>query len=332
MDDLLAGLSKQQAMLLLTAVAFGGQESMRALEHLPEDQEQPLRERARRILQIPRERRVPYLVQEIKRLVASKRTDGLGGASAAHVAAALQGERPSVVEALLRALPAELAKDARLALRHPGVKLSRELRPALLAALRWRFEEKLARTPPPPNLTMDDLPRLSTAEIAALCDALGARFLAQGLAAAGAPERGRLAQLSPEQRIAVERPGAGNPRMDRELARKWVDAIFSAPDPRRAVRDLGLRRLARACNAASASLAREVAEAHPGDIAAALVSLAEEERAEPQAGADACRREVLSELQVLAARAAAGASHRPEARAPAAQRARFTAGSRRPKP
>jgi hypothetical protein len=332
MDDLLAGLSKQQAMLLLTAVAFGGQESMRALEHLPEDQEQLLRERARRILQIPRERRVPYLVQEIKRLVASKRTDGLGGASAAHVAAALQGERPSVIEALLRALPAELAKDARLALRHPGVKLSRELRPALLAALRWRFEEKLARTPPPPNLTMDDLPRLKRADMAALCDALGARFLAQGLAAAGGSERAeRLAQLSPAQRVAAERPGSGAPRMDRELARRWVDGLFSAPDPQGAVRDLGLRRLARACNAVSTSLAREVAEAHPGDIGAALVRLAEEERAKPQAGADACRREVLSELQVLAARGA-GASDRPEACAPAAQRTRITAGPRRPNP
>ncbi len=331
MDDPLAGLSKQQAMLVLTAVAFGGPASLQALERLPEGQEQLLTVRAREILELPRERRVPYLVQEIKRLVASKRTDWLQGASAARVAAALQGERASVVEVVLRALPASLARDARLALRHTPVKLAREIRPALLAALRSQFEDRLARTPPPPDPSLSDLPRLSAAELEALCDALGARSLATALAAVGGAERDEhLARLSPKQRDAAERGGSAGPRINRVLARQRLDQAFASSDPQQAVRDLGLRRLARACLATSESLAHEVAETCGGDLARALASLADEERANPRADGEACRREALCELQALAVR-----DERPGA-APSAetafQPAQLSPGARRPKP
>lgn len=342
MDELLAGLSKQQAMLLLTAVAFGGQGSLQALEHLPEEEELLLKERARAILQIPRERRVPYLVQGIKRLVASQRTDWFQGTSAAHVAAALQGERASVVEVLLRALPAEIARDARLALRRAPVRLSRDLRPALLAAIRWRFEEKLARTPAPPALTLADLARLSAPELASLCDALGARCLAAALAIAGGAERaGCLARLSPEQREAVERAELSGPRTERAVARRWLDQVLAARDAERAVREMGLGRLASACLSTLASLAGEVEGALDNDLRRALGSLVDKERARPQGDGDTCRREVLSELQALAARraveagaesraadASAGGLHPPAT----AQGSQLAPGPRRPKP
>ena len=59
-------------MLLLTTVTFGGQDSVGIFDHLPDDEGELLRHRAQEILQIPRDRRLPLLVQEIKRLVTAR--------------------------------------------------------------------------------------------------------------------------------------------------------------------------------------------------------------------------------------------------------------------
>jgi hypothetical protein len=311
MNELFAGLSKQQTMLLLTAVTFGGQEGVQALDHLWGEQAELLRERALRILQIPREQRVPFLVQEIKRIVTSKKSEGLRDADVERVARALRGERASVIEVLLRALPAQLADHVRLALAHPVIKLSRDIRPDLLAVLRWQLEEKLARTSMPPRvLGLGDLPRLSTAELTALSDVLGARTIAPALAAVGEKERTELlARLSPEQRSVAARPADPGRRMGLGLARRWIAATFVGPDAREAIRDLGVRRIARAC-LGSAGLELKVIESHRDGFGHALALFVAEERQNPSGRhEEACRSEVLAELERLAAR---GVIERPQ--------------------
>ncbi len=331
MNELLDGLSKQQTMLLLTAVTFGGQEGVQALDHLCGEQADLLRERALRILQIPRAQRVPFLVQEIKRIVTSKKSEGLRDADVERVARALRGERASVIEVLLRALPAQLADQVRIALAQPVVKLSRDIRPDLLAVLRWQLEEKLARTSRPPRvLGLADLPRLSTAELTALSDAVGARTIAPALAAVGEDERTELlARLSPEQRPVASRP-ADPRRMGLDLARRWITAIFVDQDARQAVRNLGVRRIARAC-LTSADLALRVIESHRDGFGRALALFVGEERQNPPRGRheEACRLEILAELEQLAAQGVIERPPVPSLGQAGAQAARSTPSVRR---
>src|SRR5690242_13027921 len=99
-------------MLLLTAVTFGGQASLDALQFLTPAEAEILRHRASELLQIPREKRIPLLVIEIKRLIMTSR-GALWAADPAQLAEVLKDERPLVVELLMRAFPAALAEAIR---------------------------------------------------------------------------------------------------------------------------------------------------------------------------------------------------------------------------
>lgn len=112
LEHFFAALSKRQTMLLLTSVTFGGQEAPGGFEHLPDEDAELLKHRAGELLQIPREKRIPLLVQEIKRLVTARRGQ-LWAADPGRLAALLKQERAGLVEVVLRALPASLADSVR---------------------------------------------------------------------------------------------------------------------------------------------------------------------------------------------------------------------------
>src|SRR5437867_6342332 len=99
-------------MLLLTGVTFGGNESVNAFDHLPPDDAEVRKHRAAEMLQIPREKRIPLLVQEIKRLVTSRRGD-LRTADPEALAALLSKERAALTEIVLKAVPSQLAETVR---------------------------------------------------------------------------------------------------------------------------------------------------------------------------------------------------------------------------
>src|SRR5688500_4196517 len=100
LDPHFASLSRRQSMLLLTALAFGGPASVGAFDHLAEDEADLLRHRAQEILRIPREKRVPLLVQELRRRVAVRRPPA-GADAPEELARVLHRERPALVEVVL---------------------------------------------------------------------------------------------------------------------------------------------------------------------------------------------------------------------------------------
>src|SRR5262245_46157857 len=118
-------------MMLLTAVTLGGQDGIAAFEHLPDEEAELLKERAGRMLEIPREKRIPLLVQEIKRLVTARRAQ-LWAADAAHFAELLSTERTSLIEWVLRALPANLADAIRQRIPRGKIRPRREVKPEIL--------------------------------------------------------------------------------------------------------------------------------------------------------------------------------------------------------
>jgi hypothetical protein len=292
-------------MLLLTAVTFGGQDSVGIFEHLPDDECELLRHRAAEILKIPRDKRIPLLVQEIKRLVTARRGGQVWAADPERLARVLGRERPALVEVVLRALPIGTAEAVRKHL-PPGsekVKLVREVKPQILHLIRWKLEEAVASAGPrAPGFKFSDLLLLKSREILTVCDRLGARSLAQAIAGLPAPAREEfLNRLHPDQRQLAARAAtaAAARALNEEDARTLLAVHGGDKEPPDAIRSAGAQRLARACLAQSPEFAARVVERHPGPFSQLLVRWIREERPRVTGRIDGGRADVVAELDRL---------------------------------
>ncbi len=302
-DACFASLTKRQTMLLLTTLTFGGSEAIDALDFLAPDEAEVLKHRAQALVQIPREKRVPLLVSEIKRLVTAKR-GLLWSADPEKLAQLLAKERRGLIEVVLRALPSALADEVRLHLPPgPDAVLTSEVKPEILDIVRWKLEEALARDGGNRVLfKFSDVALLQTRELLALCDRLGTRGL--GTAIAGLPEEKRqafLAPLPPDLRKTVERAIAAF--ADRALGPEDAEALIALhkgdEQPAEAIRSAGAQRLARACLAQSPEFSARVIEKHSGDLGKLLAHWSREERTRISKGADAGRTDIVAELERL---------------------------------
>ncbi len=303
MEACFASLTRRQTMLLLTAMTFGGQESLGIFDHLPDDEGELLRHRAEEILKIPREKRIPLLVQEIKRLVTARRGK-VAMADPERVAQVLAKERPALVEVLLRALPAGTAEAVRMKMpQMPRVKLSRDVKPEILNIVRWRLEEALAAgASRRPGFKFSDLLLLKSRELVTVADRLGARALAQAIAALPEPERvAFLEKLRPDQRqVAQKVVAAAISRALLEEDGRQLLALHGAEvDPAEAIRSAGAQRLARAALAQSPEFATRLVERNPGPFGQLLSKWMREERSRVTGRVDGGRTDVVTELERL---------------------------------
>ncbi|MFL5351351.1 hypothetical protein [Archangium sp.] len=306
MEQFFTSLSKRQTMMLLTAITFGGQEGVAALEHLPEEEAELLQHRAQEILQIPREKRIPLLVQEIKRLVKDQRGQ-LWTADPERLAALLKRERAALVEVVLRALPGPLADAVRSHLPSSGkVKLAREVRPQVLDVVRWKLEERLSReTSAQVPFKFTDVLLLQTRELLTVCDRLGARVLGPALAGLSDTDREpAFAVLPPHLRqLATRAVTANAPRkLPEEESREQLEQYGGLENLAGAIRGAGVHRLARASVAQSAEFSARLVEKHRGDFGQLLMKWVREERARPTTRGDGGRTDIVTDLERLAAR------------------------------
>jgi hypothetical protein len=304
-DRFFISLNKRQTMLLLTAITFGGQEGIDSLAHLPEEEAEVLRHRAREILQIPREKRIPLLVQEIKRLVKDRRGK-LWNAEPERLAALLGRERGALVEVVLRALPSSLAEAVRGHLPPTRVKLTREVRPQVLDIVRWKLEELLAREASAQvPFRFTDVLQLQARELLTLCERLGTRVL--GPALAGLPEEEReasFALLPPHLRQLATRVVTANAsrKLGEEEARAQLEPHGGPENLAQALRSAGVHRLARACVAQSPEFAARLLEKHRGEFGQLPGRWIREARARPTSRGDGGRTDIVADLERLAAR------------------------------
>ncbi|MBZ4417180.1 hypothetical protein [Myxococcus sp. RHSTA-1-4] len=306
MDSFFTSLNKRQSMMLLTAVTFGGQDSLAALEHLPEEEGALLRHRAQEILQIPREKRIPAVVQEIKRFLKDRRGQ-LWSAEPERLAALLQRERGALVEVVLRALPGTLADAVRAHLPPPRVKLTREVRPQVLDIVRWKLEEALAREAgqQAAGFKFSDVLQLQQREILTVCDRLGARVLGPAMAGLPDGERDALIEpLPPDLKLLATKSVAANaPRkLPEEDARAALTVHEGLTSLAAAIRSAGVQRLARACVAQSPEFAARMLEKYRGEFGSLLAKWVREERIRPTARGDGGRTDIVMDLERLATR------------------------------
>jgi hypothetical protein len=298
-------LSRRQTMTLLTALTFAGREALDAFDHLPEDEAELLRQRAVEILRIPRERRVPLMVREMKRLIAERRGQ-LWAAHPERLARILANERSTMVDVALRALPVATAEAVRrrLPARSPPVRAAAEPKPQILQLVKCELEEALARDAQaagPARFEFSDVLLLTSRELSTLCDRLGARLLAPALA--GLSEAARepfLGGVRPDLRqLAVKNADAAASRALPEDDARQMLARHDGHPPS-GMRSAGARSLARAALSRSRELAEALTQRHRNNVGQLLLHWIRDEgpippRAKIDDGGD-----VLFELERLA--------------------------------
>lgn len=304
-EQFFASLSKRQTMLLLTAVTFGGNESVDAFEHLPDEEREILKHRAKGLLEIPRDKRIPVLVSEIKRLITARRKQ-LGSADPERLAKVLSGERAALIEVILKALPASLADAVRKDLPpRPPVKLKREVRQDILSIVRWKLEDAVNAAAPKVGLfKFSDLLTLQQRELLTICDRMGARALATAFAGLPDEEAQKLfSALPPDQKSLAQRASeAGKSRKLTEGDSRTVLEMYGGMEnPSAGMRSAGAQRLARACLAQSLDFAVKLIDRHPGELGKLLSKWTKEEKNRPIRG-DGGRADIVEQMERLAQR------------------------------
>ena len=303
MEQFFTSLSKRQTMLLLTSLAFGGSEAVAAYEHLDQGEEELLKHRAAGVLQIPREKRIPLLVQEIKRLVTQRRRQ-LASADPKRLAVLLKKERSTVVEVVLGALQSDLANAVRAEMGNPApVKLLRDVKPEVLSIVRWKLEDAMrSNAPQVGSFRFTDLSMMQQRDILAVADRMGARVLATAVAGLSDEDRQVfLTKLPPDQRaLAARAAEAGASRRLSEKDAKLVLEMHGAlENPSQGMRSAGVQRIVRACYAQSPEFAQRFAERHQGEIGRLLNRWLREEKGKPVKG-DGGRLDIVEQLERLA--------------------------------
>lgn len=303
MEQFFTSLSKRQTMLLLTSLSINSTEAVPAYEYLPADEEELLRYRASALLEVPKERRIPVLVREIKRLVTQRRRQ-LASADPRRLAEVLKGERPAMVEVVLRALPMDLAEAVQVALGRPRrTLLVRDVKPEVLSIIRWRLEDALRQgAPQAGGFRFSDLLTLQQRELWVVADRMGARVLATAVAGLPEAERQQLfAQLPPDQRALAQRAAdaGASRRLSERDARLVLEMHGAIESPSSGMRSAGIQRIARACLAQSTQFAQRMIDRYQGELGCMLKRWVREERTRAVKG-DGGRLDIVEQLERLA--------------------------------
>ncbi len=303
MEQVFASLTKRQQMLLLTSLALGGQDAVESFGHLPPDEEELLKYRAPMLLQIPRDKRISFLTQEIKRLVMQRRKQ-LGSAEPEQLAAVMSGERPGLIEVVLRSLPSDLADATRRALPGHRADSDADIRPDIQSIIRARLEEQIrAKAPPVGVFRFSDVITLQQRELLAVIDRMGARVLATAVAGLIEIDRDQfLSKLPPDQRnLATRAAEAGKAkRLNVDDARLCLEMHGAIENPSTGMRSAGAQRVMRAAIAQSPEFATRLVDRHQGsDLGKLLARWLRDEQHRP-VKADGGRMDIVEQLERLA--------------------------------
>jgi hypothetical protein len=239
-------LNRRQQTLLLTTMAFAGSQAQDLWALLPDELAAALQEKAQKLDEIPREKRVPVVFRELKGLMAFRGVKGLDGVEPSWLASGFKGESPRVIAVALMYLPTSLAKQivARLP-EHvqralPGREELRGVPLEVVKLVRARFEEKFIAMPLERDLVelaFADLVLLSARELIALVRNVGADEIACAFLAVGKRALAEfLTKLSPqdsEELIAAVRRADLKDGMELKSAQAFLGKVLTTqPAPK----------------------------------------------------------------------------------------------------
>ena len=239
-------LDRRQQALLLTAMSFAGSQAQELWQFLPDDDATALQDKAQRLEEIPREKRVSLMVRELKGLMSFRAVKGLDGVEPSWLAAGFKGESPRVIAVVLAYLPSSLSRQ--IVSRLPdNVQRSLPPREALkdvpmevIKLVRSRFDQKFIVMPLERELAdmgFDDVVLLTAKELIALVRSIGADEIACAFLAVGKRALAEfLSKLAPddgEELLAAVRRADVKDSMEVKSAQAFLGKVLTAgPSPR----------------------------------------------------------------------------------------------------
>ncbi|MCC7110915.1 MAG: hypothetical protein IT382_16600 [Deltaproteobacteria bacterium] len=274
---LLHPLDRRQQTLLLAALSFGGSAGRELFALLPDSDAAALHETAKKLDEIPREKRIPLMVRELKQLMTFRSMKGLEGVEPSWLAAGFKGESPRVVAIALMHMPSSIARQVVQRLPEAvqealpprdslkGVPLE------LVKLVRARFDAKFAAMPIERDLAelrFADLVMLSAKELVILARHIGADEIACAFLAVGKRALAEFLQRIPtedaEEVIAAVKRADLKDQMEVKSARGFLAKVlgnFSNTDE--LFQKAGLYRLARAVSIEDVTTVRQLAQRFP---------------------------------------------------------------------
>ncbi|MBI5497035.1 MAG: hypothetical protein HY904_18620 [Deltaproteobacteria bacterium] len=293
---LLHPLDREQSALLLATLTFGGKDGMALLDLLPDEISAPMKAKSQKLLEIPKEKRIPLMLRELKQYMQYRHTRGIEGVDPSWLAAGFRGERPRVVAAALMHMPASLARQ--IVERLPP-ELKRDLPPrsefqnvplAILKLVRARYDEKFASMPVVDtdiqSLGFRDLVLLEGKELVSVCRAVGIDELACAFAAVGkralAELLARLPKGNAEELIAAVRRVASQDVEEVKVAQRFLSRVLDGfTHTEELFQKAGLYRLAKSLAYEDPELVRQMCQRFPrahGKLLMEYITKAKESR------------------------------------------------------
>jgi hypothetical protein len=235
-------LDRRQQTLLLTTLAFGGSQAAELWRLLPESEQRALAEKQQKLDEIPRDKRVPLMVRELKGLMGFRSVKGLDGVEPSWLAAGFKGESPRVIAAVLQYLPSSLTKQVIARLPEPVQRAlpSREdmrgVPLEVIKLVRARFDAKFIAMPLEgelASLAFPDLVLLSAKELIVVVRGIGADEIACAFLAVGkralAEFLSKLAPADGEELLAAVRRADVKDSMELKSAQAFLGKVLTAP-------------------------------------------------------------------------------------------------------
>src|SRR5437773_78399 len=114
-------LSDREAMLLLTTLTVGGSSETGIFKHMPAEAAARLDAKAKELLGIAKEKRVSFMVAQIKQAISFTGLRGVEKVDPSWLLRGMRGESPRVVAAILISMPPQTVRSVLKRL-PPGIR------------------------------------------------------------------------------------------------------------------------------------------------------------------------------------------------------------------
>ncbi len=276
MHPFFAPLSERESMLLLTALTIGGSHETELFSLLPAPSGQRLQDKAQQLLQISADKRVPFMVREMKRALKADTSHGLELIDPSWLAHELKETLPSLVACILLTLPQptvrsilkRLPESTREAL--PPKSNVRQTPEEVRKTLRQLFEQRFTPMPGPmgKELTFPALIHLQRKELLTLTHSLGLLEAGQAFVAVGPMALRELCRRLPheqtEELIQATREAAQTDPSELRSAQRFLARVSSSfDDSSEFLYKAGLWRLAKSSLPESPQLRTQLSQRLP---------------------------------------------------------------------
>ena len=237
MHQFFSPLDLRETMALLTTLTIGGSHEAALFDHWPEPGRTRLKEKAAALADIPAEKRVPFMVHEMKRSLSFKGLRGIEKVDPSWLIRGMRGESPRVVATVLIGLPSSTVRSL-LKKMPDGVRKKlppknevKSIPMEVVRAVREIFESRFDVMPIPSRdgFAFRDIIQLEKNDIYRLMRELGLIELGQAFAAVGkialAELCRRLPRKSAEELIMAVRSASRIDLPDLKTAQRFLSRV-----------------------------------------------------------------------------------------------------------